>query len=419
MSQIRRLLIEDTPLEWRALLTVDDVPTRLAYLHHTRPISVLGMLTTAKVTAIDKRLNAAFLKLRNGEPGFLRRRGPMPAIGETILVEIKREPIGEKGAEVSDAPTLRWPCATWPLKAATLHEGPLGDPEDVPFPFEDLEEAKARLRDGDERLAAPLPYILAALGADDLDEILVTTPELKNDVQRYVPQGTPLFMDDRFKAAAEIDAAEELALSQEIALADGGRLVVDEAEALTAIDLDLGRAPGQSAKGAADRLLGAALTALGGYAQLANLGGQIVVDVPRAAIASPKIIRDRLMRTFKPLGRVSVPAVTPEGVCVVIAPKTGPSVLGRLTVSAGGGVRPGRDFAADVVAAKAWRALDRALDQDRTGNPTLELRADAMAHFTPDGDVAASLRARYGPRFTVRAFEEVSHGRPIPFRVSA
>ena len=134
-------------------------------------------------------------------------------------------------------------------------------------------------------------------------------------------------------------------------------------------------------------------------AALRALGGQIVLDLPRRALSSPKLLRDKLGRTFAHHGGASVPAVTPEGLCVVVAPRPGPSLLERLTEAGprtAEGVRPARILRPDVRAARAWREAEAGLIADRAGRVRISCDADARAYLT---ELAlAPLRARYGDR---------------------
>ncbi len=364
------LLFDETPFDLRAARAEEGEVVELAYHHPLTSQPLRGALYQAKVTDLDTRLGAAYLTLGES-PGFLRRKGKLPQIGKTLLVEIKREPFGGKGAEVTDKPVLRLPLITQPI-GHSPRPGPIAAEEEA------LDEEALPTIDPPKGLGAlgatpPEAVLLARLADGGVDEVHVTSPDLRGRLMAILGDAVPVTVVDPAPLRRALDEAEGLALDRTISLSGGGRIIIDETEALVAVDMDLGRQAGQSQKGAADRLLGEALSALGAHARLAALGGQIVVDVPRAAIAAPKIIRDRLTRCFRPLGRGSVPAVTPEGVCVVIAPRPGPSVLERLTEEGRGGIRPARCWRAPVAAARAYRAVSEALATNRTTTMTLAL----------------------------------------------
>ncbi|WOI53789.1 ribonuclease E/G [Parvularcula sp. LCG005] len=412
----RTILLDDHPVLTRAALIDGDEVVRLAYHHPHRPHPLRGSLYRAKITDIDTRLNAAYADL-SGPGGFLRRKGKLPPSGSTVLVEIRREPFGGKAAEISDTPVLRLPMATLGSDGE-VRSGPLGDPSDgMAAKIGELWATAQSAPLGAADNVPPIIRLLTELAANGVDQIDVTSPRTRSLVQSFVGDRVSVDVVDAIGARTYMMDAEEDALRRQIDLPGGGRVIIDETEALTAIDLDLGGQGGQSVKGAADKLLTAALQALGHHARLADLGGQIVIDVPRGAISAPKIMRDRLTRTFRPLGRISVPAVTPEGLGVVIAPRPGPTLLERLTTPSGTGIRAGRVLADDVAAMAALHTLETALADSRTATLTLAV-SPRLRHFvTKDAPALSQLRETYGPRLSVRV-DEALEGEDIPYHVN-
>ncbi|MEM9988317.1 MAG: ribonuclease E/G [Pseudomonadota bacterium] len=400
----RMIVIDQGPIETRLARVENDQVVQLAHLYPGRQDILRGSLYHARVTQIDNRLNAAFCDL-GGPQGFLRRQGRLAPKGSLIPVEVRREPIDDKGPDLTDRAVLRLPLVTLPI-------GHDPRPGPIEAGAEDYDAAVAQALDLAETFAqqdAPgsfeaVPDLIKAftrLANGGVDEVAVTQASLKSVLASFLHGAVPIEVAELGPVRQLLDEAQEDALARRVDLPGGGRLVIDQAEALTAIDIDLGGQSGQSAKGASERLLTESLEALSWYARLSDLGGQIVVDVPRAAIAAPKIIRDRLTRTFRPLGRVGVPAVTPEGLCVVIAPRAGPSVLNRLTERAGGTVREGRNYRPDTAAAMAYRELEAALLADRASPQRLVCSKDILLYFAPGGPALTALEATYGPRITI------------------
>ncbi|WP_031550653.1 ribonuclease E/G [Parvularcula oceani] len=399
------LLVDRTPLELRIGLLEED---RVVRLHHEYPQRVeprLGALYQGRVHSKDNRLGGVFVDLGSAQ-GFLPAEGrAMPPLGASLTVGIRREAIGDKAAQLVANPALRLPLATVRRRDGELAcaPGPIGAPEDGEEDALRLAgEAFAEGEAGPRSVPAPLIRAVTGLLTREIEEIHVTDADAAAALREALgPEADRVALAEPAALRAVLDEAEEEALWRIVPLPGGGRLVFDEAEALTAIDVDLGRQEGRSAKGAAERAFAALLPVLGRQGALRSLGGQIVIDLPRRAAPSPKILRDRLTKALSPLGRVSIPAVTGEGICVVIAPRPVPGLLERLTEPGEGSVLPGRRLRADVLAARSYRLLEARLLADRSGSCTLSCPERALPHL--EGEAAEALRARYGARFTLSA----------------
>ena len=398
------LLADVGPGWFRLGLTDED--GAVVRLHHEfagRGEARLGDLYRAKVHSNEPRLGGVFCDL-GGAQGFLAVKGRSPRVGDTLTVGVRREAIGEKAAQVVPAPALRLPGATVLQRDGELavRDGPLAVPEaaeeDVRSKALTLaEQAFAPGLPGRVEAVSPLLRAVVSMLDADVAEVRITDPDAAAMLRRWLePLGVSVALYDLTAVHAPLDEAETEALARVVPLPGGGRIVFDEAEALTAIDIDTGGRDARSAKGAQEAVAAAMLSVIGRQASLRGVGGQVVLDLPRRAFASPKVIRDRLTKTLAPLGRVSIPAVTNEGVVVVIAPRAGPSLLERLTEGHGEGVRPGRRLRADALAAQAHRLLERALAADRSARLTLACPARARPYLD---QAAPTLAARYGDRF--------------------
>jgi hypothetical protein len=398
------IVLEDLHVEQRAARIEPDGVVRFAWHHPQRHHALRSELYLARITRADARLGGVFVDLGDQE-GFLPVKGRAAPVGASQLVEIRREPVGDKVAEVDARPVLRLPTINVPIgEAPRPGVMPITEEEAAP-----LIDAASRLGDGLRQEGAPgrvhpvpaLVTLLTSLLDGEPFELVVDHVETLRMVKPFLPATHPVTVGLSPALAARLAEGQEKALSRVWPLAGGGRLVIDQTEALTAIDVDLGRQSGQSKEGAATRVLGAALAELGMAARLMDLGGQIVIDLPRAAIRAPKIVRDQLTRALKPLGRVNVPAVTADGLCVVIAPRPVPSVLERLTRQADAGVRPTLVLAEDVESAAQIRsALATA---NREGGPaTLRPEGDVSRQFATGAPLREWLEARYGDRLRIQ-----------------
>lgn len=405
------VLLADVGPGWFRLGLADE-DGAVRRLHHEfagRGEPRLGDLYRAKVHSNEARLGGVFCDL-GGPQGFMAVKGRPPRVGDTLLVGVRREAIGDKACQVVPAPALRLPGATVLRREedSVVKDGPLAVPPtaEEAVRAEALALAERAFAPGEAGRVDVVPPLVRAFVSTltgDVDEVRVTDPDAAGTLRRWLePLGVGVALYDLAAVHAPLDEAECDALARAVPLPGGGRIVIDEAEALTAIDVDTGGRDARSARGAQEAVAAAMLSVIGRQAALRSLGGQIVIDLPRRAFASPKVLRDRLTKALAPLGRVSIPAVTNEGVVVVIAPRAGPSLLERLTEYDGEGVRPGRRLRADALAADACRRLERALAADRSARLTLACPARARPYV--DG-AAPALAARYGDRFEIEERE--------------
>src|SRR5688500_3366257 len=155
----------------------------------------------------------------------------------------------------------------------------------------------------------------------DIGEILVDTPEMYEEAKEFVQQvmphnlrklkhytdDTPLF--NRFQIESQIENAYE----REVRLPSGGALVIDQTEALTAIDVNSARATkgGDIEETAFHTNLEAAEEAAR-QLRLRDLGGLVVIDfIDMASTKHQREVENRLQNALKQdrarvqLGRIS------------------------------------------------------------------------------------------------------------------
>ncbi|MBB4659421.1 ribonuclease E/G [Parvularcula dongshanensis] len=400
------LLVDRTPIELRIGRVEDGAVTRLHHEYPSRGELRLGALVRARVERFEPRLGGAFCTVAGRDAFLPVPKGKPPARGSMMLASVRREAIGEKAAQIGLNAALHLPGITVfeGEDGFVFKPGPLTVPETEKASRREAAErmAKAVFAEGEEGvLGSPDPLIRSLMNVLDAGtrEVHVTDPDLVPLLnETLAPLGIEVVAGNPRPLRSALDEAEEGALARTAPLPGGGRIVFDETEALTAIDVDLGRQDGRSKKGAAARATEDVFASLDRQSALRSLGGQIVLDLPRAAIRSPKIVRERLSKALSHGGRPSVPAVTGEGICVAIAPRSVPSLLERLTEASGGDVRPGRRLRSDVLAARAYRALEAALLADRSAQIRLTCAERAAPYLEAS---APALAGRYGPRFRV------------------
>jgi len=128
------------------------------------------------------------------------------------------------------------------------------------------------------------------LFTEDVDRIVIDDREQYGRLRRFVE----MFMPERVDCIELYEGREPVfdaygiedeigrALSRKVPLASGGHLVIDQAEALTAIDVNTGRFVGKGSKDLEDTILQANLEAVEEIAyqlRFRNIGGLIILDL--------------------------------------------------------------------------------------------------------------------------------------------
>jgi ribonuclease G len=274
---------------------------------------------------------------RNGQrdASRLSRSTPIREVvreGQDVIVQVSKEPIGTKGARVtshislpgryvvymptidqigiskrigSDKERARLREAIESLKppsggliVRTVAEGLTKKQlkADVGYLVRLWEEV-AKKRDAGGRAPTPLYQELDLvlktardLFTDDITQIVIDDREQYHRLVRFVE----MFMPERAKDIVLYGGDEPIfdaygiedeigrALSRKVPLPSGGHLIIDQAEALTAIDVNTGRYVGKGSKDLEDTLFKTNLEAVEEIAyqlRFRNLGGLIVLDL--------------------------------------------------------------------------------------------------------------------------------------------
>ncbi|MGJ3231336.1 MAG: ribonuclease E/G [Oceanicaulis sp.] len=337
-----RIVAFDTIGETRAAVMDGD---RAVELHLERwseraVRAVRGEVFRARVRKVDAAINGAFCDIGKGKDGFLPfgKAGRPDAVreGAAIGVQIAREEFQDKG------PTL------------ALFEVEPGE--------------------------AP--------------ETIVSAPPLAERLSMMfdAPVRTPK------EAEIELDELFDAALEPVVALAGGGRLIIEPVTALTAIDVDASgrKAPGGSAKFALD-LNRAAAREAGRQIRLRGIGGVIAIDfLPLKKKADQATLDQTLKGAFK-----GDPAK------IDIAPASRFAVVELARQRLGRALHEicWERFGVESVETAALSAL-RALEREGRANRAakLELRAGGEVHAWLDADTIGWRKAakhRLGDRFAL------------------
>lgn len=395
----REILIDETPFGIRALLNREGLPARMMHHFHGRSPAPVGSLFWGKMGKRDDRLGGQVCDLGDAGPGLLPIRDRTYPEGSLQLVGVRREAVDGKKPILTDRPALRLPAATV-APSGDVKPGAFG----VLAPGNELLEF-ARDVPSQPGALTPVPHAvrhIALIANSAVDVIVCNTGDVAAKIRPYLPESIRVDVDGRI--SLELDEAEERSLRRRVPVSGGGSLVFDEAEALTAIDLDVGQGQGKSAKGAAINMFREALDVLASEISLRALGGQLVLDLPRGAVRAPKMIRDQLGSLLKAAGLSSIPAVTKEGLVVMIFGQNRASLRDVLSdfVDDEGLVTPGRKWRSDVLANQAYSKVAHALREDLTRQVTLVLRDDVHSVWETR-DASTPLNDVFGPRLSLKA----------------
>jgi len=218
VSSARRLLLDESAGERRAVVLLDDRPERLWIERAGEPIPLeAGRLAIARVRRVAHGLRLAFLDLGAAGEAVLPLASPVCHEGATVKVEIVAPPRAGKAA-------------------VARQTGP---------------------GDGEPRL-------------------LDARQDLIERLQGAAP-GQLIETGDPAREAA--DLAEEAVLATEHPLGGGANLAIEATRGLTAVDVDMGRAGVGDSQRAAARVNGLAIAAAARLLRLRGQGGLIVFDL--------------------------------------------------------------------------------------------------------------------------------------------
>ncbi len=375
------LVVSALPGEIRAALRRGDVLQDLLILRAGGPPEA-GDCFLARVQRFDKGLEGAFVDLGLQRPGLLPSRempGTLPPEGTAIAVRILRAPAADKGARVSarnvGVPPERLkgltPPARLPGAAATLPAL--------------IERARPqRLVCDDAALLGQLKSAAAGIGGE---------PELYT-------ASTPLF------AAEGLEEALEALLSPRVELPDGGFLLIEPGQTLTAIDVNAGRRDARGGAAALAREVNlAALPEIARQLRLRALSGLIVVDFlemkkPEDRKAVAAALREAVADDPEPC---QVFGMSPSGL-LEMTRRRGRVPLHELLCRPCGLAGSGREKTPETLAYEALRhAAAEALGKVVT---TISLRAApevAAALKVEAGAALAAVERRLGRSITVEA----------------
>lgn len=471
-----RILINTQPLETRVAVLEDGVLTDFEL---EREQKLVGAIYKGRVVNIVPGLEAAFVDVglpRNAfihlteastVPPGLPADGPRPsrrrtgrsglAVGQEVVVQVARPPVGSKGARVTTQLTLQGRYCVLvvhkpgrggvsrqiedrparkrlrklahqlrPLdhglvlrtNAARCTEGELR---------EDVRALEATWRDLAERIATTsAPALLhRELGlacrtvrdrlADEVEEIVFDAPEEYERCRKAVgnlapelvsrlrlrPPPPPLF------DAENVEEQIRQALARRVPLPSGGRITIDETEALTTIDVDSARFV--TASDLATTALQTNLEAVSECARqirLRDLGGIIVIDFLDMDHARDRIrVMDALQAELeRDRMHPRIVSLSPLGLVELTRQRRGRSLSSLMRVHCPYCAGLGEVCSASTVAAEARRELYRRCTDGNQEAALVSVHPEVAAALVGDhGEVLEDLEKETGVRVFVTA----------------
>lgn len=440
VSAVADVLIEASPAETRAAF-IDGEGRLLRFFRepHHRPSLVDGIYM-GRVTALDKASGGAFVDIGVPAAGYLPRAKGLTE-GQTLMVQVLRDGWGEKGPVLTRAPALRGRYLAFQPGGKGV-ESERGVPKNRMV--QDIRDGLSKAAEGRitiRRPALDLPLERlrneVALLSDEWSDVeskakaqerlgcLCPPPGLARRLLRDTCLQEEVYIDDRslftalkaeigarmpdLKArivhhdkspglfeAAEVEAAWLEALERRVPISGGGRLTIDETEALVAVDIDSG-----NVRGGADGIRRANLAAMTECARqivLRNISGLIVIDpITMSNRGHRKQIVEALRREMKGDDRATdVLGMSAAGLIEMTRQRQGPS----LTADALAAPAESIALAAECEAAALLR---RALRLQGVGRPVAVARCNiADALQGPLADALAETERRLGQSLELR-----------------
>ena len=408
MSRDATWLVEVSPGETRAALV--DGRGQLIELQVERlgRPEIVGSIHLGRVTRVDQGMGAAFVEFGDSQPGFLGKAKGVTE-GEKLVVQVIRAAGGGKGAVLTANPVLtghflmldamrpgiRWPRDWHGDKAETAAALERIAPEDAGLtPRQGAAGAgeallradlEALLRDWAEIRGAagkarppaelmPAPALPLRILRDAAGPVVVDHPQVHARLKETGPAvagrlelykgDAPLF--EEFGVEEQIEAA----LAPRVEMQGGASLVVEETEALIAIDVNMGgsggRLPSESATLKANQ---AAVREAARQIRLRNIGGLIVIDfISMKNKGNRRTIVEAMRREMRgdPV-RHDVLGMTPAGLVEITRQRAGRPLAALFA-------RPRTAAPEPLPDAEACAALRAALRQSWSGRPALAAR---------------------------------------------
>jgi ribonuclease G len=293
------ILVDRSPGETRVAILVDGRLDEV-WIERLGQPALVGSIVMAPVAAVRRGLGAVFLDLGDSDGYLDKLPDPPPNQGETLLVEVMAEAHRGKAARVSTDLRLHGAFVTIsptrPGHAVARAITAKGErrrlrellsqtiPDDIGalvhghakgYQAADLEadaralvERWSRIKDHPRKQAGSARF-----------QVLEAAPGPLSQARRLAPNATiHEGRDGMLFRARDLDQELARATERRVELHGGAALVIDETEALVAIDVDIARATMDNPVALANQVA----TEIARRIRLRRLAGQILIDFPRS-----------------------------------------------------------------------------------------------------------------------------------------
>ena len=438
----REILISATPQETWVALMEDD---RLVELMLDRPDHgrLVGDIYLGRVEAVLPGIQAAFVDIGTDKAGFLhvsdlvaddededdengnggrgRRSRKLPPIqdqlqkGESVIVQVTKEPIGTKGPRLTAQVSLPGRFLVYmpfsshvgvsrkieekeerirlrELAREILPDEPVGliirtvgeelNRAKFQREFQRLHSTWKKIQRRARSSRAParihseaqlISGVIRDLFSDRFDALIVDNPEVHQEIVDYVESMDPELVDrvrldrDSIPLFDRYDIEEEIgeAFGRRVDLPSGGYIIVEPTEALVSIDVNTGKFTGRGRKDPEETILRTNLDAAREVARqlrLRDIGGIVVADF---IDMESQENRDRVLHELRShLGRdrarTKAFAVSELGLVEMTRQRVRPSLFQTLTRACEHCDGAGRVFTPPTVVRRVERSLKRA-----------------------------------------------------------
>ena len=377
----RRLLVNQGIGETRLALVADGRLTHYDFERDFHDGPRRGDIVLGRVEKIAPALEAAFVDIGAGRAGFLSHADAQNPVreGDGLLVEITREPVGEKGARLSAAPSLAGHMLVAslgrpgvavsrriaePARSRVAAEGAalqarLGNEYGLLIRTAAADaSAEALAREADAlaalwadlraraKLARPpstlyrAPGLLIRALRDGLGEgaeVLIDDARAGEEARAWCRGFAPALAGQIQTVPAPLfdDALEsEIAglFEPRVALPSGGWIIIEATEGLTAIDVNSGFIPSSSREQTALATNLEAAAEIGRQLRLRAIGGLCVIDFiqlsrPDHAAKVAAALKDSLAPGKMP---AEISPMSDFGIIAVARKRLGPSLMERM-----------------------------------------------------------------------------------------
>jgi len=470
----RQILINAAGHETRVAILEDR---QLVELMHDRPERdrIVGDVYLGRVDAVLPGIQAAFVDIGMEKSGFLHASdverpeedeeeggGGYPNIqdvvskGDEILVQVTKEPIGTKGPRVTTEISFPGRFLVYmphgsrvgvsrkiedkeernrlrELGHELLGEGRGGviirtvgeelTKKTFKQELESLRERWEKILQRTESSGAPAVVyqeakltseIIRDLFSEKIDELVVDSAELAQEIKSYLGQVSPELLDRVSYYRGEKPLFDEYgieegireAFQRQVSLPSGGHIVIDHTEALVAVDVNTGRYTGK--KDPKETILRTNLDAAREIARqlrLRDVGGIIVCDFIDMEDEENReqVLHEMKSHLGRDRARSKVFGISELGLMQLSRQRVRPSLFQAMTepcASCGG---TGRVLSPETVARRIERAVRRAGTVGESRDLTVRVHPEVALHLLEqEPDFLRSLRDESGIDLDIR-----------------